>query len=102
MIRRPPRSTLFPYTTLFRSSVPSHPDWRVKLAPPGQAARPHSEPVMEPQEALSHRRGGRRGLLGIGRAHVRNPLTIQTPMPPFALKKKRRIKACLTIAVSGG
>src|SRR2546428_8880669 len=24
MIRRPPRSTLFPYTTLFRSSVPPH------------------------------------------------------------------------------
>src|SRR3989449_2947993 len=28
MIRRPPRSTLFPYTTLFRS-VP-HPDGRIK------------------------------------------------------------------------
>src|SRR5579863_8491457 len=26
MIRRPPRSTLFPYTTLFRSSRPPHPD----------------------------------------------------------------------------
>src|SRR2546430_5713252 len=26
MIRRPPRSTLFPYTTLFRSSVLNH--WR--------------------------------------------------------------------------
>src|SRR5688572_30943659 len=25
MIRRPPRSTLFPYTTLFRSTVPSLP-----------------------------------------------------------------------------
>src|SRR2546429_5867397 len=25
MIRRPPRSTLFPYTTLFRSSFPSRP-----------------------------------------------------------------------------
>src|SRR3712207_7889940 len=25
MIRRPPRSTLFPYTTLFRSPVPSGP-----------------------------------------------------------------------------
>src|SRR3989449_7684816 len=25
MIRRPPRSTLFPYTTLFRSSDASHP-----------------------------------------------------------------------------
>src|SRR3712207_6870955 len=24
MIRRPPRSTLFPYTTLFRSDVPGH------------------------------------------------------------------------------
>src|SRR3712207_8988180 len=24
MIRRPPRSTLFPYTTLFRSGVPGH------------------------------------------------------------------------------
>src|SRR3712207_7007689 len=26
MIRRPPRSTLFPYTTLFRSSEPGGPD----------------------------------------------------------------------------
>src|SRR3712207_8947195 len=25
MIRRPPRSTLFPYTTLFRSSLAGHP-----------------------------------------------------------------------------
>src|SRR2546426_6690476 len=25
MIRRPPRSTLFPYTTLFRSLTPDHP-----------------------------------------------------------------------------
>src|SRR2546421_7876872 len=24
MIRRPPRSTLFPYTTLFRSAIPLH------------------------------------------------------------------------------
>src|SRR2546430_3976550 len=26
MIRRPPRSTLFPYTTLFRSPIPAMPD----------------------------------------------------------------------------
>src|SRR5256885_10497168 len=26
MIRRPPRSTLFPYTTLFRSRMPCRPD----------------------------------------------------------------------------
>src|SRR3712207_8610481 len=31
MIRRPPRSTLFPYTPLFRSPVPF---WRHGLAPP--------------------------------------------------------------------
>src|SRR3712207_7666793 len=30
MIRRPPRSTLFPYTTLFRSSA-SSPRWSVTL-----------------------------------------------------------------------
>src|ERR1035441_7877884 len=29
MIRRPPRSTLFPYTTLFRSSEPGHGEARV-------------------------------------------------------------------------
>src|SRR2546425_12796114 len=28
MIRRPPRSTLFPYTTLFRSGVLRRPDWQ--------------------------------------------------------------------------
>src|SRR3712207_7168682 len=35
MIRRPPRSTLFPYTTLFRSQL-----GRAAQAPPGQAAAP--------------------------------------------------------------
>src|ERR1035438_7994219 len=30
MIRRPPRSTLFPYTTLFRSGINTHPDYREK------------------------------------------------------------------------
>src|SRR2546427_4875949 len=29
MIRRPPRSTLFPYTTLFRSLVAGH--WRIDI-----------------------------------------------------------------------
>src|SRR5687768_17839980 len=33
MIRRPPRSTLFPYTTLFRSSPPS----RLDATPLGEA-----------------------------------------------------------------
>src|SRR5256885_12006025 len=29
MIRRPPRSTLFPYTTLFRSTSPMYCEWNV-------------------------------------------------------------------------
>src|SRR5258708_28582956 len=31
MIRRPPRSTLFPYTTLFRSQIPARPPRRRSL-----------------------------------------------------------------------
>src|SRR2546422_6912725 len=38
MIRRPPRSTLFPYTTLFRSRAPA--PWVAHLAHPGGTARP--------------------------------------------------------------
>src|SRR5256885_3554290 len=45
MIRRPPRSTLFPYTTLFRSSdgwqdLPSYRGWRW---PDGISLAPRSE-----------------------------------------------------------
>src|SRR3712207_6876380 len=66
MIRRPPRSTLFPYTTLFRSRVARgrHQDGeRARIGPaqarrhPGQEARPH---VLERRrgavEELQHRR----------------------------------------------
>src|SRR5215213_11579250 len=37
MIRRPPRSTLFPYTTLFRS--PRRPFWCWTSRPPGSTPR---------------------------------------------------------------
>src|SRR3989449_2750562 len=35
MIRRPPRSTLFPYTTLFRSHTPGHQSLLVELPETG-------------------------------------------------------------------
>src|SRR3712207_8446180 len=38
MIRRPPRSTLFPYTTLFRSAHPGLPAPQPGLARPAAAA----------------------------------------------------------------
>src|SRR3712207_7919805 len=55
MIRRPPRSTLFPYTTLFRSLRPRVPD----AAPHGQ---PCSRPPAQGGAELrpSARRGGAR------------------------------------------
>src|SRR5256885_7969713 len=40
MIRRPPRSTLFPYTTLFRSLVHVHPVHRVGVHEFGNVDRP--------------------------------------------------------------
>src|SRR5258705_10166127 len=51
MIRRPPRSTLFPYTTLFRSAPPpscsGHGDHRGRPAPPAVPARPSHGSVEE-------------------------------------------------------
>src|SRR2546430_10593702 len=38
MIRRPPRSTLFPYTTLFRSDQPARDQGHAGGDPPGRAA----------------------------------------------------------------
>src|SRR5256885_6956719 len=39
MIRRPPRSTLFPYTTLFRSGGGRHIIFDARLTPPHEAGR---------------------------------------------------------------
>src|SRR3712207_7215858 len=46
MIRRPPRSTLFPYTTLFRSSTPTHSYMRALYKYP-QRAYPYADLVAE-------------------------------------------------------
>src|SRR3989449_5954393 len=54
MIRRPPRSTLFPYTTLFRShaSREAHPAEHRDLPPAAEALRGH---VRLASRALDHR-----------------------------------------------
>src|SRR5256885_3599568 len=49
MIRRPPRSTLFPYTTLFRSSQ----------APAPAAATPATSPATPPERATRARPAAR-------------------------------------------
>src|SRR5258705_642941 len=63
MIRRPPRSTLFPYTTLFRSSPdgPAHllfgrPHMAYRC---GELIAPRSPPAPAPRWSPSSRRAGR-------------------------------------------
>src|SRR3712207_9461963 len=55
MIRRPPRSTLFPYTTLFRSEGFGSPERRNLAATPfwilAQTAPPSPSPAFETQPA---------------------------------------------------
>src|SRR5260370_1865921 len=50
MIRRPTRSTLFPYTTLFRSLLPALEYGRgqqeVRVEPSGERGRPALEPLL--------------------------------------------------------
>src|SRR5258708_10894690 len=47
MIRRPPRSTLFPYTTLFRSSrrAPQWPECREQTSGLARSRRPKPRPM---------------------------------------------------------
>src|SRR5258705_9511791 len=48
MIRRPPRSTLFPYTTLFRSQVTACGGWHGRLSRIEQIAPPYWAPFITP------------------------------------------------------
>src|SRR5687768_17868943 len=50
MIRRPPRSTLFPYTTLFRSQLPRTPQRSLRAL-----ARPTPAPPLISPAAAGHR-----------------------------------------------
>src|SRR5947199_4904758 len=85
MIRRPPRSTLFPYTTLFRSA--------------GGAARPADSGQRErsARRRAGRREGGRRALPGPARDQRRgdrkstrlNSSHLGISYAVFCLKKKK-------------
>src|SRR5688572_32551007 len=97
MIRRPPRSTLFPYTTLFRS--PIAPARRLVLHA-GCAELPGSD------DALRARAVAPRVLRGLGDARIRpgsergdrkstrlNSSHSQISYAVFCLKKKKKTKS---------
>src|SRR5260370_3942212 len=73
MIRRPPRSTLFPYTTLFRSLEPEINKPKSATAPPKPSLHP------SPRQILRHPRA--KGM--IGRTHASPPATLKSRLPPL-------------------
>src|SRR5690348_17682396 len=88
MIRRPPRSTLFPYTTLFRSRLRSaEPHLRVH-AQGGGAPHDGGHHGRGPGGA-AHRRGDRKGT----RLNSSHP---SISYAVFCLKKKKQIRPSLT------
>src|SRR5947199_1833174 len=86
-IRRPPRSTLFPYTTLFRSGALAAAGGRGRPVPPGRRALPVH------QGAVDHRvRRARRD-----RKSTRlNSSHLGISYAVFCLKKKKRRAATIT------
>src|SRR3712207_8799185 len=89
MIRRPPRSTLFPYTTLFRS--PGVGGDALRLLRDGDNRR-RLGARRRGEGARDQRRGGGPAQgpgFEIRRAHVLTPVTPITRMPSSAWKKKK-------------
>src|SRR3712207_8779646 len=88
MIRRPPRSTLFPYTTLFRSLR------RLPVADPrGDPVPAGAQRLVDPARALRGLRGqGHRGLRPLDRKSTRlNSSHANISYAVFCLKKKKHI-----------
>src|SRR2546430_11742159 len=68
MIRRPPRSTLFPYTTLFRSMPANVIKNRIASLPPWLLPRVNGDESNQPLDSrhacVEHLGQGRQGLIG--------------------------------------
>src|SRR5256885_11314531 len=90
MIRRPPRSTLFPYTTLFRSSRPDAGHLRGVVVPMARLLEPADiERLDEPGELNGL--VGRPASIGIDRKSTRlNSSHLVISYAVFCLKKKKK------------
>src|SRR3712207_6851633 len=96
MIRRPPRSTLFPYTTLFRSAHRSR-------CPLGALARGPGEPVGPGGEHPGGQAAGQpqRAEGGPDRKSTRlNSSHANISYAVFCLKKKKKINPWTQLAIS--
>src|SRR3712207_8899311 len=83
MIRRPPRSTLFPYTTLFRSSCPWRADAHREIRrAPSRSYPPESAPFPPAQSILPKLRRKDRKSTRLNSSHANISYAV------FCLKKK--------------
>src|SRR5256885_10966205 len=101
MIRRPPRSTLFPYTTLFRSGLPAVRQSRTQIVDllrvliRRDAGQTHLLPVERGCRDLGARRKARRlGIVEVGHDEDRKSTRLNSShlvisYAVFCLKKKR-------------
>src|SRR2546422_5342191 len=90
MIRRPPRSTLFPYTTLFRSCPPCRraaAEPLRSLADPPARPAPQSSKSLRPYDLLSCLAGGDRKSTRLNSSHGYISYAV------FCLKKKKKNKS---------
>src|SRR3712207_6846089 len=94
MIRRPPRSTLFPYTTLFRSTLVPAARGRSHSRRGGAGTRRRLVlflPILADRRGagtITRRPAGGETHVETGRAHVCTPVTPISRLPSSSLKKK--------------
>src|SRR5688572_31624296 len=87
MIRRPPRSTLFPYTTLFRSAAPHQAEHGVAPVVAAGGAHAHRSAAVA---AVVHPRRDRKSTR-LNSSHS------QISYAVFCLKKKTKLSRHLTV-----
>src|SRR5258708_12587621 len=88
MIRRPPRSTLFPYTTLFRSEacggLPGHLQLSRRLDRVVLLRRHDGDEVADLEDRKSTRLNSSHQIISYAVFCFKKKQTTQTPTPPFS------------------
>src|SRR3712207_8551524 len=102
MIRRPPRSTLFPYTTLFRSEQEPSADARRRRLPlHGQLrAEPSTRVDGTCLARLGPTRGGSSGILGRSEEHTSELQSRQYLVCRLLLEKQQTSYQALTTSTA--
>src|SRR3712207_8277997 len=91
MIRRPPRSTLFPYTTLFRSRVGRRRRLRDGVAVPAPHAAAAGRRPRRAAPELEHR-GAERRAVGRSEEHTSELQSRQYLVCRLLLEKKKQVE----------